>query len=102
MSLDLAILDEMGVPRNEVPIDIDNYGRLMKIVDENSGLLMRLDDYYADVVFECSEMEKLIAEVKHAIKQCNNDERLLSLLNEILNLCEIAKFERTSVVALAD
>jgi hypothetical protein len=102
MSLDIAILGADGSPKQQVSIGVDDHYRLMQLVGKNGGLLARLDDYYADAEFQNTEIEGLVQEATELRERCCNDKQLLSFLNGLVELAELAKREQQPLLAIAD
>jgi len=90
-----------GSPKKQVSIGVDDHHQLMQLVGENCGLLARLNNYYADAEFENAELDNLVREATELRAQCH-DERLLSFLNGVVELAELAKREQRSLLAIAD
>ena len=101
MSLDIAILGADGSPKKQVSIGVDDHYRLTQLVGK-SGLLARLNDYYADAEFENAELDNLIQEVAALRARCRDDEHLVSFLNGLVELAELAKREQRPLLAVAD
>jgi hypothetical protein len=102
VSLDIAILGAGGSPKQQVSIGVDDHYRLMQLVGKNGGLLTRLDDYYADAEFQNAELAKLAQEAIEVRARCHDDKRLLSFLNDFVDLAELAKLEKQPLLAIAD
>jgi len=101
MSLDIAILGADGSPKKQVSIGVNDHYRLTQLVGKN-GLLARLNDYYADAEFENAELDDLVREATALRAQCRDDEQLLSFLNGVVELAELAKREQRPLLAIAD
>jgi hypothetical protein len=101
MSLDIAILGADGSPKKQVSIGVDDHHRLTQLIGE-SVLLARLNDYYSDAEFENAELDSLVREATALRERCRDDERLLSFLNGVVELAELAKREQRSLLAIAD
>lgn len=103
MTLDIAILDLNGSPKNQVCIGVGDHHRLMQRAAERTGsLLSRLKDYYADAEFGSDELGMFIQEATALRNRCRDDERLVTLLNDLIELAQLAERERGSLVAIAD
>jgi hypothetical protein len=101
MSLDITILGADGFPKRQVSIRVDDHYRLTQLVGK-SGLLARLNDYYTDAEFENAELDSLVREVTALRERCRDDERLVSFLNGVVGLAELAKREQRALLAIAD
>ena len=101
MSLDIAILGADGTPKKQVSIGVNTHYRLMQLVGK-SGLLSRLNDYYADAEFENTELDTLVREAAALRRRCGDDELLLSFLDGVVDLAELAKREQRPLLAIAD
>jgi hypothetical protein len=102
MSLDITILGADGSPKQQVSIGVDDHYRLMQLVGKDGGLLVRLEDYYADAEFRNAELGKLVQEVMVLRARCHDDKQLLSFLNGLVELAELAKREQQPLLAIAD
>jgi hypothetical protein len=102
MSLDIAILGANGSPKQQVSIGVDDHFRLMQLVGTNGRLLARLANYYADAKFEKAVLEDLVQEATVVRVRCHEDKQLLSFLNGLVELAELAKREQQPLLAIAD
>ena len=103
MSFDIAILGADGSPKKQVSIGVDDHHRLTQIIAGKAGsLLARVNYYYADGVFETTELDSLAEEVRTLLLRCKDDQGLLSFLNGLSELIVEAKQEQKPLVAIAD
>src|SRR5262245_30632793 len=103
MSLDFAILDSNGAPKNQVSIGLNAHYMLMHLADQTKGrLLKRLNDYYADAEFDISELETLLRELIYVRAKCPPEEPLFSVLKDVMDLAEAARLEQKPLVVISD
>jgi hypothetical protein len=102
VALDIAVLDENGVPEWSVAIVPEEHVHLMAAVRSlGLKLLSRLHDYYADAEFQPAELNALLRELE---RLCFSDlhPALLPRCRELVRLIESARDRGAGVVAIAD
>ena len=102
MSLDFAILDTDGSPKEQVSIGVDDHSRLMTHAAVGSeGLLLRVYDYYSDDEFSVDELEALIKDA-FRLRARLSDGRLVTFLDALIKLATHAQSTHQPVIVIAD
>jgi hypothetical protein len=102
MSLDIAILDVDGSPKEQVSIGVEDHHRLMNFASERKArLVLRLDDYYGDAEFGTGELELLIREAS-ILREQSPDDRLVWFLEALIQLARRAQSAHQPLTVIAD
>ena len=103
MSLDIAVLDDQGVPVHEVAVSAESHFQLMRQADSlQLRQLSRLRDYYEDVDYTAQETRLLQQETQELAIKCSGRPEFCDLINAIESLVHFAVNNKKAVVAIAD
>lgn len=104
MSLEFAILNNLGMPEFEEPIPVFAHSEIINIAHElNLTLMLRVDDYYSDVEYDISEIADLINEFNclHYFRPTISN-KTSTIVSKCLMLLEKAVTLKSGIVAIAD
>ena len=103
MALDIAVLDEDGGPVRRVPLPIKAHARMMQEAGTaRLTLLLRLNDYWGDAVFDVKELSALRRELERLMLGLPGDEAVQSLAGALIGLVDFAARRQSGIHALAD
>jgi hypothetical protein len=103
MSLDIAILDEQGIPAEGVAVTSDSHFQLMQQAKALSlRQFSRMHDYYQDVDYTVQETLLLQQEAETLVRHCAGKQDFCRLVDTIQNLVRHAVNDEKAVAAIAD
>lgn len=103
MSLDIAILDEQGVPAEGIAVTPESHFQLMKQAEIlELRQLLRMCDYYQDVDYTVQETSLLQQETETLANHCVGRPDFCGLVDTIEDLVRHAVKDEKVVAAIAD
>lgn len=102
MSLDIAIIDKSGKPKESISLTVNEHWVLVQQALQMAlPLWTRMSDYYSDVDYCANEIPALAIETAILSRECH-DPDALNKLKEIARMLSLAASECSAVCAIAD
>lgn len=103
MSLEITILNVDGFPQEILCLDVDLHFLLMQSIKAKpDSILMRIEDYYSDALFNVDELDEVNMELTRLIAEHSTDLKQIEFLNAFKNIVVIAQERKTPLEVLAD
>lgn len=102
MSLDFAILSDVGTPAHTVSVSVNIHHELIQVAKKfRLNLLLRFEDYYQDAEYEVTELSDLAKQIM-VIRENVRSSAVLSFLEQFDLLLNTALSQHAKLHVLAD
>lgn len=104
MPYDLLILDDLEFPLHVVSLDIDTHHRVIDLSKKKElSSILKISDYYADIIYYENELEKLKKELLVIIDDTEvKDSDIIAFLVNFINLVDQAISQNRAIEGIAD
>ena len=104
MALDFSMISDRGEILGWIPIPVNIHGQLFDLIDRSRyPQLGRIHDYYEDVMYNLSDLDQLILDLRGFHFECEEvGRRHFGLVEEMLDFVELARSEARRIEVVAD